>query len=187
MSHSENVYLLENKCFSSTVCNLKKPLLTPKCLSSRDGRMLFDYLADKHGVSTSADSSTPLRSSHDSSMNPVLFWGTNGRGSPEQQHIKWLPKTLSHFRGFYGLQKFLWTFTFCGELFRINGTARDPWVWPQECWGFYIWLDVTPTPASWNWPEACPQCTFTARAAPSLWHDPRLNSPLLSPPPGRHL
>ncbi len=144
--------------------------------------MLFDYLAEKHGVSSSADSSTTLRSSHDSSMNPVLFWGANGRGNPELQHIKLLPKTLSHFRGFYGLKKFLWTFTFCGELFRINGTAWDPCVWPQECWGFYIWLDCTPTPASWNWPEACPQCTFTARAAPSLRHYPRLNSPLVATP-----
>ncbi len=120
---------LGNKCFSSTLATLNNPLVTPKCLSSRDGRMLFDYLADKHGVSSSADSSTTLRSSHDSSMNPVLFWGANGRGNLELQHIKWLPKTLSHFRGFYGLKKFLWTFTFCAS--RMLGILYLTWLHAQ--------------------------------------------------------
>lgn len=41
--------------------------------SSRDGRMLFDYLAEKHSVSNSTISSLAPSSSHDSCVNSALF------------------------------------------------------------------------------------------------------------------
>lgn len=144
---------------------VKNKLFLPQSfLFFRDGRMLFDYLADKHGVSNSTVSSTVLRSSHDFFVNSALFWGANGRGGPEHGDVKWLPKTLTHFQGFYGLQKFLRTFTFCGELLRINWTAQDPWVWPQKCLGilYLTWRHSPPTPTS-HWPGACPQCTSIHR------------------------
>lgn len=76
--------------------------------------MLFDYLAEKHNVS-SADVSIFHCISHAICVNPWLFWrGGVGR-----------PKTLNSFSGFVWLAQILWTFTFCGELLRINGVARD--------------------------------------------------------------
>lgn len=42
--------------------------------------MLFDYLAEKHGVSNSTVSSAASSSSHDSCMNSALFQGAGGRG-----------------------------------------------------------------------------------------------------------
>lgn len=51
-------------------------------------------------------------------------------------------KPLTHFRGFVRLAQILRTFTFCGELLRINGVARDSWMEPQECRRFYIYRDV---------------------------------------------
>lgn len=51
-------------------------------------------------------------------------------------------KTLNSFSGFVWLAQILRTFTFCGELLRINGVARDSWIEPQECRRFYIYRDV---------------------------------------------
>lgn len=52
------------------------------------------------------------------------------------------PKTLNSFSGFVWLAQILRTFTFCGELLRINRVARDSWIQPQECRRFYIYRDV---------------------------------------------
>lgn len=52
------------------------------------------------------------------------------------------PETLDSFSGFVRLAQILRTFTFCGELLRINGVARDSWMEPQECRRFYIYRDV---------------------------------------------
>lgn len=82
--------------------------------SSRDGRMLFDYLAEKHGVSNSTDSTAALCSSHDFCVNPALFQGASGRGGAERGDVKWLPKTLTHFQGFLWLAEF-----FCRHLHSV--------------------------------------------------------------------
>lgn len=52
------------------------------------------------------------------------------------------PETLDSFSGFVRLAQIVRTFTFCGELLRINGVTRDSWIEPQECRRFYIYRDV---------------------------------------------
>lgn len=47
--------------------------------------MLFDYLAEKHGVSNSTGAPC---SSHDSCVNSALFQGAGGRGGAERGDVK---------------------------------------------------------------------------------------------------
>lgn len=72
----------------------------------------------------------------------MVVLGAKREGQAEQGNAKLLPKTLNSFSGFVWLAQILWTFTFCGELLRINGVARDSWIEPQECRRFYIYRDV---------------------------------------------
>lgn len=80
------------KMITRTCSNLEKSLLTTTFFfsssSSRDGRMLFDYLAEKHGVSNSTDSTGAPCSSHDSCVNSALFQGAGGRGGAERGDVK---------------------------------------------------------------------------------------------------
>lgn len=82
-----------------------------------------------------------LRSvSHGFWVNSWSFRGQSGREGTADL----LPKTLNSFSGFVWLAQILRTFTFCGELLRINGIARNLWMEPQECRRFYIYRDVGP-------------------------------------------
>lgn len=72
----------------------------------------------------------------------MVVLGAMWEGQAEQGNAELLPKTLNSFSGFVWLAQILWTFTFCGELLRINGVARDSWIEPQECRRFYIYRDV---------------------------------------------
>ena len=80
--------------------------------------------------------------SHALWVNPWLFQGAKWEGRAKYGKAELLPKTLNSFSGFVWLAQILWTFTFCGELLRINGIARDSWIEPQECRRFYIYHDV---------------------------------------------
>lgn len=102
--------------------------------------MLFDYLAEKHNVSW-----PDLLTSHFFTAFPMALVWTHGCFRGEMGGAGWaelLPKTLNSFSGFVWLAQILRTFTFCGELLRINGVARDSWIEPQECRRFYIYRDV---------------------------------------------
>lgn len=102
-------------------------------LFCRDGRMLFDYLAEKHNVSW-----PELLTSYFFIAFPMPLVWTRSCFRGEMGG----PKTLNSFSGFVRLAQILRTFTFCGELLRINGVARDSWIEPQECRRFYIYRDV---------------------------------------------
>lgn len=102
-------------------------------LFCRDGRMLFDYLAEKHNVSW-----PDLLTSYFFTAFPMPLVWTHSCFRGEMGG----PKTLNSFSGFVRLAQILRTFTFCGELLRINGVARDSWIEPQECRRFYIYRDV---------------------------------------------
>lgn len=102
-------------------------------LFCRDGRMLFDYLAEKHNVSW-----PDLLTSYFFTAFPMPLVWTRSCFRGEMGG----PKTLNSFSGFVRLAQILRTFTFCGELLRINGVARDSWIEPQECRRFYIYRDV---------------------------------------------
>lgn len=105
--------------------------------------MLFDYLAEKHNVSW-----PELLTSHFFTAFPMALLWTHGcfmgkwEGRAEQGKVELLPKILNSFSGFVWLAQILWTFTFCGELLRINGITQDSWIEPQECRRFYIYQDV---------------------------------------------
>lgn len=105
--------------------------------------MLFDYLAEKHNVSW-----PDLLTSHFYAAFPMaLAWTyccfrVEVGGQAEQGNVELLPKTLNSFFGFVWLAQILRTFTFCGELLRINKVVQDSWIEPQECWRFYIYRDV---------------------------------------------
>lgn len=71
----------------------------------------------------------------------MVVLGAKWEGLAEQGNAELLPKTLNSFSGFVWLAQILRTFTFCGELLRINGVARDSWIEPQECRRFYIYHD----------------------------------------------
>ena len=72
----------------------------------------------------------------------MVVLGAKWEGPAVQGNTELLPKTLNSFSGFVWLAQILRTFTFCGELLRINGVARDSWIEPQECRRFYIYRDV---------------------------------------------
>ncbi len=72
----------------------------------------------------------------------MVVLGVKWEGQTEQGNAELLPKTLNSFSGFVRLAQILRTFTFCGELLRINGVARGSWIEPQECRRFYIYRDV---------------------------------------------
>ncbi|MED6239132.1 hypothetical protein ATANTOWER_002202 [Ataeniobius toweri] len=74
----------------------------------------------------------------------MVLSGAKREGQAEHRKAELLPKTLNSFSGFVWLAQILRTFTFCGELLRINGIARNPWIEPQECRRFYIYHDVGP-------------------------------------------
>lgn len=71
----------------------------------------------------------------------MVVLGAKWEGLAEQGNAELLPKTLNSFSGLVWLAQILRTFTFCGELLRINGVARDSWIEPQECRSFYIYRD----------------------------------------------
>lgn len=72
----------------------------------------------------------------------MVVLGAKWEGQSKHGNAELLPKTLNSFSGFVWLAQILRTFTFCGELLRINGVARDSWIEPQECRRFYIYRDV---------------------------------------------
>lgn len=90
----------------------------------------------------------------------MVVLGAKWEGQAEQENAELLPKTLNSFSGFVWLAQILRTFTFCGELLRINGVTRDSWIEPQECRRFYIyrdfWLPSPPlVPSHFSIPLTC--------------------------------
>lgn len=107
---------------------------------------------------------------------PTVVSGVKREGQAEQGNAELLPKTLNSFSGFVWLAQILRTFTFCGELLRINGVTRDSWIEPQECRSFYIYRDVwlLRLPSIGPLPLRYPADLHTVLSAPP---QPRLRGP----------